>query len=238
MSSQIVMTKRHGPSRLLRQLLEFVNSVPPEMELPEPSRLGRKLIPFMKNEAFAAFRKLVGGVEPDTSLRKLLGAKSPKIYNRALGNYVLLRSGREWLRAVALIGKLQNKYRFRRWTMPTIQLPNVSAQTNQRGELQFNLGPLVAALEGIEPFRIRTCPICSLIYWAARKDKPCCSPKCAHVLRTRRWRQRYQDRYRDERKGKRRGRRESKEALEREDLRDLRAVKSGRRTPRLPKLPK
>lgn len=206
------------------------------MELPDPSQLGRKLFPFMKSEAFAEFRKLAGEVKPDAVLQKLLGKKGPKTFNRTVANYVLLRSGREWLRAVAEIGRLEPRFRFR-WAMPTIQLPNVSAQTNQRGELQFNLGPLVAALEGIEPFRIRTCPICSLIYWAARRDKPCCSKKCAHILRTRRWRERYGDRYKNARKEKRQGRHESKEALEREALRDLRAVKSARRSPRLPKLP-
>jgi hypothetical protein len=74
-------------------------------------------------------------------------------------------------------------------------MPPVSAQTNERGELEFNIDPLFKALNGVEAARIRCCPICGFIFWASRKDKPCCTVHCAKIHRTRRWRSKYLDQY-------------------------------------------
>src|SRR5262245_49125029 len=35
--------------------------------------------------------------------------------------------------------------------------------------------------------RIRECPICERIYWAARNDQPACSKRCNNVRHQRRW---------------------------------------------------
>lgn len=46
----------------------------------------------------------------------------------------------------------------------------------------------------VEP-RIRRCPVCPSLFYAVRKDKPACSSRCGHILRTRNWlkdRERYE----------------------------------------------
>jgi hypothetical protein len=75
-------------------------------------------------------------------------------------------------------------------------------EVNDKGESQILQGPLVEALVGVDARRIRQCPICSDFFWAGRIDQPCCTSQCAHILRTRRWRENYLERYklrRDER---------------------------------------
>lgn len=68
-------------------------------------------------------------------------------------------------------------------------------EVNDKGESQIVHGPIVEALLGTDIRRIRECPICSDFFWAGRIDQSCCSTQCAHILRTRRWRENYLERY-------------------------------------------
>ncbi len=43
-------------------------------------------------------------------------------------------------------------------------------------------------LEAVEPLRIRGCPICSRLFFASRKDKGACSPRCLNTFRVREFR--------------------------------------------------
>jgi hypothetical protein len=43
-------------------------------------------------------------------------------------------------------------------------------------------------MNGFELFRIRRCPVCSMLYFAARRDKGACSPRCLNVHRVRKFR--------------------------------------------------
>src|SRR3984893_3699571 len=67
------------------------------------------------------------------------------------------------------------------------------------GRFRVEHHPLLQALEGIEVSRIRECAICHQIFWAQRADQPCCTRRCAHILRTRRWRKRYPKKYKIQR---------------------------------------
>ena len=147
----------------------------------------------LKSERFRDFRRLTGPIEPDTFLSKFIGPGAPETYNRVMGNYIRLCDGRNWLKQAALIGELPIKMRY--------LMPMPTAQTNDRGELEFNVDPLIEALKGVQVSKIRNCPICSAFFWASRKDKPCCSNRCAKIRRTRRWREKYPDRYKLRRLG-------------------------------------
>ena len=63
------------------------------------------------------------------------------------------------------------------------------------GKVKAGHIPLIKAIEDVEADRIRECPICQNVFWAGRKDQLCCAPRCARILRTRRWRERYPERY-------------------------------------------
>ena len=41
----------------------------------------------------------------------------------------------------------------------------------------------IEALQPIETSRLRLCPVCNQFFYAARKNAPCCSPKCSHTRR-------------------------------------------------------
>ena len=77
----------------------------------------------------------------------------------------------------------------------------VTLRADTEGKCHLEHHPLLRALEGIELFRIRECPICGQIYWAGRMDKPCCTRKCAGIRRTRRWREGYVEKYKHQRAG-------------------------------------
>ena len=66
---------------------------------------------------------------------------------------------------------------------------------DQEGKLRIKHHPLLQALEGVEVSRIRECARCDQIFWAQRTDQLCCGRRCAHILRTRRWRQGYEEKY-------------------------------------------
>ena len=194
-----------------QKLIDLVNSVPPDLELPPLTRdNGKILLPWIKRDkSFSRFRQLIGGVKPDKSFRMLFSklnigvvhasatpgepdAKQPRppaTYNRVIGEYLRLRCGREFLRWIATIPKLPM-----RWSMPPIPLQ--SAQTNQRGELHFV--SLFREFEGVEAQRIRICR-CRRIYWAKRKDQPGCRQQCVWQVRQQRWRKRYLERYKMQR---------------------------------------
>lgn len=206
--------KRHASDEV-HSLIELANSVAPSVELPSPMGQVERIVELLKTEPFRYFRELTGPIEPDTFLSKLLGPDAPKTYNKVMGNYILLRDGRAWLKQTALIGQLKVKMRY--------LMPNVSAYPNERGELEFNVDPLINVLQRVEASRIRICPICGFIFWAARQDKPCCSIRCAKIRRTRLWRESYENKYKDQRSEKNKALRILKTHREREKLSQLKA---------------
>lgn len=238
-SRRISNEKRHAPAPL-QKLIELVNSVPASVALPSTEAEGTKILKLIESRDFARFRELIGGVKPDLFLRKLIGPRAPKTFNRVAGYYILLRSGREWLREIAGIGVLCPKYKPRGWTLPPIQLPMVTAQVDDRRKLHLNLGPIIDAIDAIDPCRIRICPVCQGIFWAARIDKRGCTDKCSGILRTRRWRRKHLEKYKPQRIKRAAEKEDSKIAHERERLARMKAPTTGkaRRRPRLPAGPR
>ena len=57
------------------------------------------------------------------------------------------------------------------------------------------MSPLARAIEGAEIDYLRYCETCRKIFYAGRKNQPCCSLKCAKSKRQKRWRQKYKAGY-------------------------------------------
>jgi len=123
----------------------------------------------------------------------------------------------------------------------------VSVKMDAGGILRIELDPLLQTLEGAEVRRIRECPICGILYWAGRMDKPACNAECAHVLRERRYREKYREKYKEnygeyklqryykaERKNPDTAATAARVERERKELESLPEHSSARRSPRLP----
>lgn len=63
------------------------------------------------------------------------------------------------------------------------------------GRVETSGDDVFQALREAEVRRIKECPICAKIFWAGRRDQPCCSKRCAGTRRTRIWRERYPETY-------------------------------------------
>lgn len=55
--------------------------------------------------------------------------------------------------------------------------------------IQVKLTGLAKAIDGVDGDRIRSCGVCSHIFWAKRRNAETCSPNCLNVLRQRRFRE-------------------------------------------------
>jgi hypothetical protein len=64
--------------------------------------------------------------------------------------------------------------------------------SNER-TVKVQMSPFARAIEGAEIDYIRYCETCGKIFYAGRKNQPCCTPKCAKAQRQKRWRQRYKE---------------------------------------------
>ena len=183
-------------------------------------------IEFLRSE-YPAFRNYLGNLD--------LERDAVQVLTRCRG----LKAVRRVLRAIAqwdrgdLVGR----------ELPQGELADlISVGTGPDGKFKVTYSPLLAALEGIEIFRIRECarPTCRKIFWAGRADQKGCSESCAKALRNQRYRETgYPEKYksrriqREEAKDDRRQTLERSE-IERKKLRELRAPNNARRSPRLP----
>jgi hypothetical protein len=75
----------------------------------------------------------------------------------------------------------------------------ITLHVNKEGYFEPRLPPILEAVMESEPARIRQCEVCLNIFWAGRITMKCCSTKCAHVLRTKRWREKYPSKYKIQR---------------------------------------
>jgi hypothetical protein len=69
----------------------------------------------------------------------------------------------------------------------------LDARANLRvidSKIQVCRSPFFQAIEGIDINKIKACPICEHIFWAARKDSKTCSAKCYNTFRQRCFRER------------------------------------------------
>jgi len=59
--------------------------------------------------------------------------------------------------------------------------------------VRVRMSPFANAIKGAEIDYLRYCETCGKIFYAGRKNQPCCTPKCAKAQRQKRWRQRFKN---------------------------------------------
>jgi hypothetical protein len=59
--------------------------------------------------------------------------------------------------------------------------------------VRVRMSPFARAIAGAEIDYLRYCETCGKIFYAGRKNQPCCTPKCAKAQRQKRWRQRFNE---------------------------------------------
>lgn len=197
--------KRHN-NLALQGLMRLVNSVPADVKLPELKTNWKEVIALLKSKDFKAYRKLTGSIRRRRFLPRVLVPDGPLTFTRVIGQYETLRLGRQWLQSIATIGENLRRWPElqsgrMKWSPPSVPQRSVTMYTDEEGLLRFILFPVLAALEGIRVVTLRNCPVCKKFFLARRKDQPCCSPKCAHILRTKRWREEYPQSYKLKRIG-------------------------------------
>jgi hypothetical protein len=109
----------------------------------------------------------------------------------------LMADAREVLRTIARRGQLQ-KWKISpgfsitgnplQMSKPGLQMYH-RLSVNAKGRIEFKPSRLSKALFDVEASRIRLCQNCGKIYWAGRKDQPCCSKNCANTRRVKLWMQ-------------------------------------------------
>lgn len=184
--------KRYAPPDVQR-LIDLANSIPPDCELPSPENM-EQFLRVLRRRKFSRFRQLTGPVKKDDYgyLPTIFRKNHRKTFNTVLDNFYLFRETLNWLNHIESLQTSPGGIRM----MPATSNSSVpSAYLDHRGQVRFEIGPIIRALDGVEAARIRRCPICGLFFWASRKDKPGCGPRCANTLRARRWRHEYKGRY-------------------------------------------
>jgi hypothetical protein len=236
LSPKIWRDKRHAPARL-QQLIKLANSFKAGYRASSEKEPTQKSNP-TRGGHLAALWDLPPWLDPDIRKAPLFGSR--KVHAALMLAFEVPRVAATWLRKIARMGSLCRRYKTRPGEIPPIGLSTVRAQVDQQGKLHLSVGPMIAALEGVDPSRIRICKVCKRIYWAVRSDARCCSKECSHKLRTRRWRLNYLEVHKAQRVKQAAEEQASRITRERERLAPLKAPTrgTGRREPRMPKGPK
>lgn len=235
LSPKIWRDKRHAPAHI-QGLIELANSVAVGAQRPPKGTKPAKTPKLMRRDSLTSLKNVKRVVDTD---RFVMQFGRGKTHLAVMFPFLYARIARTWLRKIARIGIICRKYKRRQWKIPSIGETTVSAKVDRQGELHLSFGPIITALQGIDPSRIRICEVCKNIYWAVRSDARCCSKECSHILRTRRWRWNYLEKHKAQRTERAAEEERSRISRERERLARLKAPTrgTGGRGPRLPKGP-
>jgi hypothetical protein len=85
------------------------------------------------------------------------------------------------------------------WLHTDKHFPSIELHLTDECEFEFRLHYIFQALQGVQAYRIRKCPICSRIFWAGRIDQAACSKQCNQTRRARIWRKNHQEKSRAQR---------------------------------------
>lgn len=200
-----------APEKLAR-LIELINLVPPDYELRFPAHL--RIEGEVEGEGpIATFLKLNNYVDDyietlPVELREYLHKTNPLptvgsfLEGGSMGRYESFYAARQNLRVIAQLAKKGVDIGQLQPSMHGSLVPNIlMVGVDPEGKVRISKDLFTEAVEGVEARRIRECEVCNRIFWAGRLDQWCCSPRCARVLRTRRWRANYQDKYKLKRNG-------------------------------------
>ncbi|MBI3895099.1 MAG: hypothetical protein HY313_04130 [Acidobacteria bacterium] len=184
---------------MLGRIIELVNWLPPKIpkpppETPQPPTLSRVLLgpgrgaPITVKEVRDSWVHFVK--QFPVPVRKYLGPIRADTIQRAKWSYNSLVQAGEVLRFIAQGNQTKSLLENGKY------LPmGTFVKVDEGGRIEFQKNPTFSVLEGVEADRIRECLVCDKIFWAGRKDKKCCSPRCLKVWHTRRWREKYPENY-------------------------------------------
>lgn len=205
-----------APEKLSR-LIEIVNLLPPDYELTHPIELRDEANLDESNPIQAVIRlsahleKYAETLPPE--FRDYLLSEDASINfldslheGGSLGRYETFWDAKECLRLLARMAKKSNYTRevvvsVKGTLIPTTYNIEIDPHGQAQTKTNITVSLVDEALKGVDATRVRECQICNKIFWAGRTNQHCCSKNCAHVLRTRRWREKYQDHYKLQRNG-------------------------------------
>ncbi len=216
------------PPEKLGQIIEIVNLIPPDYDLPDLSKeMTAPFVEAMKREDIESAKRVFN----DEIQKRLKDV--PEAFVNWLNtitrsgfvgvDYVLtdysptegyrnVKQWRENLRIIARYAKQLQELKSQAaqdspeslkgdWTMYLpLQAPSACLIDND-GKLQTWSDGFIEAIKGVEAWRIRECARCNRIFWAGRSDMWSCSTACAHAIRSKRWRENYQSKYKLQRNG-------------------------------------
>ena len=191
------MPRKSTPKTLheqkIAQLIEVVSAIPPDKNLPEietvlQSEMQKQIEKGMIDEIawiYAMDNALAFCLKdlPDSfrvhawQISERFAGDTQSKLEHAVSWYINFRSDSHTLRGIARLNKLAP------------QIPK---------RISWILHSIGVTLESDDVDRIRSCAICNQVFWAARRDKKCCSGACANVYRVRLSRERERDKYRQD----------------------------------------
>ena len=205
-------TSTWHPSEL-EEIIQAVRLVPPDFRLKDLSSLRWEPVESIHQALAQSFKDLpdferyvwaesnwslalveaFDGVEPALSRKKLprllkkeggAMANIPDeayrlIVQRAWGEYEFLRVARRYLRILARAAFQRADYVQDAYTIPGF----LSLRVDESGFIWAAKDRFSAAVDGVDGKRIRVCENCDHIFWAGRINAPCCSKRCASIIR-------------------------------------------------------
>ncbi len=186
----------------LAKLLEMVNIIPPECELPGMNQLQHELYEYAEEvgdyedvpmEASIRFDKTLDKLPQNFSAWVRQGDETGDWINffyDALNRYNFFRGSREKLRNIIRLKENPKGI----WVFYTSLSGSTEIKIDEQGLITILKDRFAEAVEGIEAARIRKCEACQRIFWAGRIDQRGCSLRCNDILRKRRYRARYKQR--------------------------------------------
>ena len=160
------------------ELLDLVNAVPPsglpDLGWPES---GIPLSVDTITEAWAA-----RAAQLDPKGREFIGPVTMMVTER----WIMLHEAVRAIRKFALVEPEDRKPGM------TLATPRVSLSIDVNGKIVQIPNSLLQRLDGLDADRIRLCD-CGHVFWAKRKDQPCCGKTCANARRVKNWREKYPD---------------------------------------------
>lgn len=138
----------------------------------------------LRKQSLAEVQSLQGTL-PDDEIEQKIRSKLIAIYQSQNSYYEGIRAARMNLIRLTEIAENVEHYRGKVLDVTLNVLLVENAYLDQNGIICRQSSGFAKAVEGVNVSRIRACAVCKAIFWAARKDKRCCSEDHSVVWRKR-----------------------------------------------------
>lgn len=192
--------KYRCPAELAR-LIDLVNSVPPDRELPHIQDLLKECEGDKGRFVDAMIEKLAGVPESFTQPSRFdnwrIGHGSLDLADYIASGYMHFRRLRTAVRKMAQLSGLSESNEGRAQRMVELFLSSselsIAAELDiddRTGLITLRRDERLSALIGVQADRLRECEICRLVFWARQDNMVACSARCSAANRQRRLRER------------------------------------------------